>query len=111
MITLKQLQDLRNQLHKDIVLHTVKAGGADMYELELQDSVHAAHTVLDRTGLKILEEVEIQAIDGVTGELIAIAADGLQKHMRYNDLSLEQLTKIYEQLDAKNYKLLILEEA
>lgn len=106
MIKLSELRELRNQLHKEIVQHTVKAGGSDMYELELQQTVDAAYSVLDQSGIRVLVEVEVQAIDGVTGDLIAIAADGLQKKLRYIDLSMEQLLQIYEQLKNNQYKIL-----
>ena len=100
---IKQLNDLRNELHKKIVYRSILAHdpGAQ-YILDLHNPVEAFYSVLSReTGEPVTTQVTVTGIDGSTGELIAETATGVRKKLYYSDLTLEQLARLLLHLEAK----------
>lgn len=104
---IKQLSDLRNELHRKIVYQSILAydPGAQ-YILDLNDPVEAFYLVRSKdTGNLIATEVTVTGIDGSTGELIAETAAGTRKKLYYNDLTLEQLARLLLNLEAKLFTI------
>lgn len=102
---IKQLNDLRNELHRKIVYRSILAHdpGAQ-YILDLHNPVETFYSVLSReTGEPVTTQVRLTGIDGSTGELIAETATGVRKKLYYNDLTLEQLARLLLHLEAKSF--------
>jgi hypothetical protein len=104
---LKQLNELRNDLHKKIVYLAIKSvsPGSD-YVLELEDPLEASFTVRSReTGDLVTTQVTVMGVDGTTGELVASTANGTGKKLYYNDLTLEQLARLFTYLEQKLFTI------
>lgn len=100
---IKQLNTLRDELHRKIVYRSIIAHhpGSE-YTLDLNDPVVTSYTVRSReTGDLVTTQVTVTGIDGTTGELVAETATGVRKKVYYNDLTLEQLARLLLNLEAK----------
>ena len=56
-----------------------------------------------------VEDITVNGVDGVTGELIATGADGSDRFILYTDLSMEDLARVHEKVINKQYTLQFLE--
>lgn len=101
----KQLNDLRDELHKKIIRQVILAyHPGKEYHLELEEPLEASFTIRSKeTGRLITTQVEITGIDGTTGELVAETADGTPKKLYYHDLTLEQLVMLLTRIESQLY--------
>lgn len=98
-----ELMNLRDRLHKEIVqLATRSAAMADNAHVLLDHPLEAAYITRGRDQL-IQVPVEIQGIDGTLGELLAVAADGSEKKLYYNDMTLEQMAMLLDYLETSKF--------
>lgn len=105
---LKQLNVLRDELHKKIVHLVISSqpSGWD-YILELDEPLETSFTVRSRqTDRLITTQVDLTGIDGVTGELYAETADGTGKKLYYHDLTIEQLVQLHNLLLSNSFTIL-----
>lgn len=99
-----QILELRNQLHKHIVQQTVRsAGAATGAWLQLQREIQAAYTYQDNQDQDHQVTVRIHGIDGTTGELLAVTAENDQRRIRYCDLTVEQLSQLFDYIIGKKF--------
>ena len=104
---IKQLLELRNELHKKIIFAAIRcaAPGSDQI-LELNDPLDASFTIRSReSDALITTHVTVTGIDCTTGELVAATADGTQKKLYYNDLALEQLAWMLKTVESSSFTL------
>jgi hypothetical protein len=103
----KQLNDLRDELHKKII-HTAILASApgSYYDLDLDDHLEASFTIrCKETCERITTQVNLTGINGTTGELVAETAHGTPKRLYYSDLTLEQLATLHKKLEAKLFTI------
>jgi hypothetical protein len=105
-----QLLQLRHQLHQKVIVFTMKLNRFnDEFDLYLKDPF-----VYDRTYYRpyISERgpdlVKVLGIDGSTGELIGENQYCEYRRIRYEDLSLEELTRLHHSVLQGEYVLQIL---
>lgn len=105
MSYLKQVLDLRNQLHKNIVQLGIKiAGAADDLQLELLDPIdNICFQVNEDLHTRTAIRYRLLGLDCTTGELLAETYDHERRRLKYNDLTLEQLAEFHDRLETKNY--------
>jgi hypothetical protein len=102
----QQINFLRHQLHRSIVHLAIRAGdpGSDD-DLVLNDPLEACYRFRDYSGQLVTVGVTVTGVNGTTGDLIAEVATGQGKKLYYNDLTLEQLARLHEHLEAGLYKI------
>lgn len=96
----KQISDLRDELHKDIIKRTISQG-ADEFELELKLPFIAY--VMDND-----EKVPvcITGVDGTTGEILSRSiTDGGDFDVHYGDLSMEELAFLHKQIETESFTI------
>ncbi len=104
----KQISSLRDELHKKIIRNVITTylPGSD-YHLDLEEPLETSFTVRSRqTGRLITTQVDLTGIDGTTGELLAVTADGEEKKLYYHDLTLEQLAMLLARLESDLYTVI-----
>ncbi len=108
MSYIKQINSLRDELHKKIVRNVITAylPGSD-YILELEEPLETSFTVRSRqTERLITTQVQVTGIDGTTGELFAETADGEEKKLYYHDLTVEQLAMLLSRIESDLYTVI-----
>jgi len=104
---LKQLNTLRDELHRKIIHTAILASDPGRhYFLELEECLEACYIIRSRiTGDLESTPVNITGINGTTGELVAETAHGTPKKLYYNDLTLEQLATLLKKLESKLFTI------
>lgn len=99
MVTVQDLDKLRDQLHREIVRASVLSTQESDVELLLKNVIPIRvtyHNHYDDTyGVKLAKLI---GVDTLTGELIVVYDDGHEGNIYYNDLTIEQLAKIYDDI-------------
>jgi hypothetical protein len=111
MLYRKQLEDIRNTLHKEIVTEaTVKnlLNGNDsegVLHLKFQQMVKIEITYGYGEGTTV--DAFIDSVDCNTGNIFGTDGNGNEVNIRYSDLSIEQLISLHEEVVVnKQYKFL-----
>ncbi len=101
----KQLNDLRNELHKKIVHAAILISDpGSHYFLDLDEPLEACYCIRSReTGNLESTPVNVTGINGTTGELVAETAHGTPKRVYYNDLTLEQLATLLRKVETNSF--------
>ena len=99
MVTVHDLDKLRDKLHREIVRASVLSTTDHRGEISLNKSIPIRvtyHNLYDDTyGVNL---VKLTGVDTLTGELIVVYDDGREGNIYYNDLTIEQLAKIYDDI-------------
>jgi hypothetical protein len=108
----KQINDLRNELHKKIVHRAILAADAgSYYYLELSDPLEACYCIRSRESNHLeTTQVIVTGINGTTGELVAETANGTPKRLYYHDLTLEQLATLLRKLETNFFTIIKTED-
>ena len=101
----QKLNELRNQLHKEIVQQSIKvAGAADDLQLELTRPIEeVGFQVNEDLHTRTLIRFRLTGIDCNTGELLAETYDFESRRIRYCDLTLEQLGLLHDYLTNQKF--------
>lgn len=99
MITSQELDKMRDDFHREIVkasvLTTIDSSGELCFKKSISLKVPYHNMYDDTYDIRVLELV---GVDTLTGELIVVDNNGNEGNIYYNDLSLEQLAKVYENI-------------
>lgn len=99
MVTVQDLDKLRDDLHREIVKASILTTTDYTGEICLNKSIPVRvtyHNLYDDTyGVKL---VKLIGVDTLTGELIVLYDDGYEGNIYYNDLTIEQLAKVYDDI-------------
>jgi hypothetical protein len=104
----KQLNQLRDNLHRDIVQEST----CKIYQqMDTTDGVLLLHKPVvlhvefyHPEQINYSEEVQVTAVDCNTGDLIGETLDGNERNVRYKDLTAEKLMVLYHSIASKKYK-------
>ena len=104
----KQLNELRNNLHRDIVQEST----CKIYQqMDTTDGVLLLHKPVvlhvefyHPEQINYSEEVQVTAVDCNTGDLIGETPDGNERNVRYRDLTVDKLHEMYQSIKTNKYK-------
>jgi hypothetical protein len=104
----KVLNDLRNDLHREVVQESTckifqqmdTTDGVLLLHKPVVLHVEYYHPELDNYS----EEVQVTAVDCNTGDLIGETLDGNDRNVRYRDLTAEKLLELYQSIKTNKYK-------
>ena len=104
----KVLNDLRDNLHKEVVQESTRrifqqmdtTDGVLLLHKPLVLHVEFYHPEWDDYS----EEVRVTAVDCNTGDLIGETMNGNERNIRYIDLTAEKLLELHQSIAAKKYK-------
>jgi hypothetical protein len=102
--------DKRTKLQSDIIRHTVKLNlFNDEFDLKLTNPFefeYSYYIPYSSEGGK--ETLKIMGVDGTTGELLCENESGDSRFVYYQELTLEELTRLHHSVLHKEYVLQIL---
>ena len=104
----KVLNELRNNLHKEVVQESTckiyqqmdTIGGVLLLHKPVVLHVEFYHPEWDDYS----EEVRITAVDCNTGDLIGETLNGNERNVRYRDLTAEKLLELHQAIKTNKYK-------
>ena len=103
---LAQLNEMRNKMHQEIILHTIKDNrDPEDFMIELNrpftvpvDQCHPG----DPNDFVI---ATVSGVDGTTGEIVGHDQRGNEITVSYNDLTMETLAMLHGEVINKQYKV------
>lgn len=99
MITSQELDKIRDQFHREIVRASILTTADSVGELLFNKVIPIKVTYHNRYDETYgVHKLDLIGVDTLTGELIVRNEDGDESTIYYNDLSLEQLAKVYEDI-------------
>jgi hypothetical protein len=104
----KVLNELRNDLHKEVVQESTckifqqmdTTDGVLLLHKPIVLHVEFYHPDWDDYS----EEVQVTAVDCNTGDLIGETLNGNERNVRYRDLTADKLLELYQAIASKKYK-------
>lgn len=103
---LSQLNNMRNQMHKEIVLHTIKDNkDPDDFMIELNRPFTVQIDQYRPEDPNEFMIVTVSGVDGTTGEIVGHDQKHTEIKVSYNDLTMETLAMLHGEVINKNYKL------
>jgi hypothetical protein len=104
----KVLNDLRNDLHREVVQESTcriyqqmgTTNGVLLLHKPVVLHVEYYHPESDY----YRAEVRVTAVDCNTGDLIGETLDGNERNVRYRDLTAEKLLTLYQSIASKKYR-------
>lgn len=103
---LAQLNEMRNKMHQEIILHVIKDNRDPndfLAELDRPFIVEIEEYRPTHPNLNTI--VTVTGIDGTTGEIIAEDNSGTELTVHYHDLTLETLAMLHGEIIGQQYKV------
>lgn len=109
MSYLQQLNEIRNNIHKEIVFAVINETKAidDDFQIELDLGVEYVAEQYRPYDGEIVKRI-VTGVDSATSELVGTDTDGNEKLIQYRDVPVERLAEVLLLLNSKKYKLKIL---
>ena len=99
MITSQELDKIRNKFHMEIVKASILTTADSVGELSFNNVIPLKVTYHDMYNNTYgVRKLDLIGVDTLTGELIVRTEDGIESTIYYNNLSLEELAKVYENI-------------
>ena len=101
---IKQLNDFRQLLHKDIIITAIKdTRECSLPQLEFKTQLEFTLVYYRPGNGPGMEKVKVTGLDVSSGELLATNLDNEVRTVHYQDLTLENLAVLHSWIIAKNY--------
>lgn len=103
---LAQLNEMRNKMHQDIILHTIKDNrDPNDFVIELNRPFTVPVELYRPEDPNDFVIATVSGVDGTTGEIVGHDQRGNQITVVYNDLTMETLAMLHGEVVSKNYKV------
>ena len=103
---LAQLNEMRNKMHQEIVLHTIKDNrDPEDFVIDLDRPFTVMIEEYRPTSANEMVQCTVTGVDGTSGEIIGHDHDGNQITVTYYDLNLETLAMLHGEVINKQYKV------
>ena len=100
MSHIKKICDLRNDMHRSIIHMSIKAAGAGDMQVQLNMPISVKYCDRDVT-----YSAMITGVNCINGELIAENSAGSRRRVYYNDLTMEELARLHDMMEANLFTL------
>ncbi len=103
---LAQLNEMRNKMHQEIILHTIKDNrDPNDFMIELDRPFTVPIELYRPEDPNDFVIATVSGVDGTNGEIVGHDQRGNQITVVYNDLTLETLAMLHGEVVSKNYKV------